>query len=87
MEGFGVHTFRFINEKNESVFVKFHWKPLLGVHSVVWEEAQMISGKIRRAGMLPESVAEVLAVAPGSLLRETPFKKIEGRHDSDDARI
>ena len=44
MEGFGVHTFRFINEKNESVFVKFHWKPLLGVHSVVWEEAQMISG-------------------------------------------
>ncbi|MBK6581948.1 MAG: hypothetical protein IPJ33_07390 [Gammaproteobacteria bacterium] len=50
-------------------------------------QAQMISGKIRRAGMLPESVAEVLAVAPGSLLRETPFKKIEGRHDSDDARI
>lgn len=45
MEGFGVHTFRFINEKNNSVFVKFHWKPLLGVHSVVWDEAQTISGK------------------------------------------
>jgi catalase len=45
MEGFGVHTFRFVNEKNKSVFVKFHWKPLLGVHSVVWDEAQMISGK------------------------------------------
>ncbi|NJD75510.1 MAG: catalase HPII [Candidatus Methanoperedens sp.] len=45
MEGFGVHTFRLINEDGESVFVKFHWKPLLGVHSVVWEEAQMISGK------------------------------------------
>ncbi|MDL5502190.1 MAG: catalase, partial [Candidatus Methanoperedens sp.] len=45
IEGFGVHTFRFINEGGESVFVKFHWKPLLGVHSVVWEEAQMISGK------------------------------------------
>lgn len=45
MEGFGVHTFRFINEKNKSVFVKFHWKPLLGVHSVVWDEAQIISGK------------------------------------------
>ena len=45
MEGFGVHTFRFINEKNKSVFVKFHWKPLLGVHSVVWDEAQTISGK------------------------------------------
>jgi catalase len=45
MEGFGVHTFRFINEKNQSTFVKFHWKPLLGVHSVAWDEAQNISGK------------------------------------------
>ena len=45
MEGFGVHTFRFINEKGRSSFVKFHWKPLLGVHSVAWDEAQRISGK------------------------------------------
>ena len=45
MEGFGVHTFRFINERYESFFVKFHWKPLLGVHSVAWDEAQKISGK------------------------------------------
>ncbi|HEX7583471.1 MAG TPA: catalase [Prolixibacteraceae bacterium] len=45
MEGFGVHTFRFVNEKNESVFVKFHWKPVLGIHSVAWDEAQKISGK------------------------------------------
>ena len=45
MEGFGVHTFRFINEAGESNFVKFHWKPLLGVHSVAWDEAQNISGK------------------------------------------
>lgn len=45
MEGFGVHTFRFINETGESNFVKFHWKPLLGVHSVAWDEAQNISGK------------------------------------------
>jgi len=45
MEGFGIHTFRFINEKGKSVFVKFHWKPLLGVHSVAWDEAQNISGK------------------------------------------
>ncbi len=44
MEGFGVHTFRFINEKGKSRFVKFHWKPLLGVHSVAWDEAQKISG-------------------------------------------
>lgn len=45
MEGFGVHTFRLINSKNESCFVKFHWKPLLGVHSISWDEAQNISGK------------------------------------------
>lgn len=45
MEGFGVHTFRFINEAGTARFVKFHWKPLLGVHSVLWDEAQMISGK------------------------------------------
>ncbi|HWV65716.1 catalase HPII [Chitinophaga sp.] len=45
MEGFGVHTFRFINEEGKGSFVKFHWKPLLGVHSVAWDEAQKISGK------------------------------------------
>jgi catalase len=45
MEGFGVHTFRFINEAGKSYFVKFHWKPILGVHSVAWDEAQNISGK------------------------------------------
>jgi catalase len=45
MEGFGVHTFRLINDKGEASFVKFHWKPLLGVHSVAWDEAQKISGK------------------------------------------
>ncbi|HLV30311.1 MAG TPA: catalase, partial [Chitinispirillaceae bacterium] len=43
-EGFGVHTFRFINAENESHFVKFHWKPKLGTHAVVWDEAQKISG-------------------------------------------
>ena len=45
MEGFGVHTFRLINDKGQARFVKFHWKPLLGLHSVVWDEAQKISGK------------------------------------------
>jgi catalase len=45
MEGFGVHTFRLINEAGESTFVKFHWKPKLGTHAVVWDEAQKISGK------------------------------------------
>ncbi|WP_394756888.1 catalase [Rhodoferax sp.] len=44
MQGFGVHTFRLVNEKNESVFCKFHWKPLFGTHSLVWDEAVKISG-------------------------------------------
>ncbi|SHG32638.1 catalase [Flavobacterium defluvii] len=45
MEGFGVHTFRLVNAQEESVFVKFHWKPKLGTHAVAWDEAQKISGK------------------------------------------
>ncbi|WP_417591572.1 catalase [Owenweeksia hongkongensis] len=44
MEGFGIHTFRMINDKGEAHFVKFHWKPLLGVHSVTWDEAVKING-------------------------------------------
>ncbi|WP_085994558.1 catalase [Oceanobacillus senegalensis] len=45
MEGFGVNTFRFVNEQGVSHFVKFHWKPKLGAHSLVWDEAQKIAGK------------------------------------------
>ena len=45
MEGFGVHTYRMINAAGKSRFVKFHWKPVLGVHAVAWDEAQQISGK------------------------------------------
>lgn len=45
MEGFGVHTFRFINDQGQAHFVKFHWKPVLGVHSLVWDETQKIAGK------------------------------------------
>ncbi|GHI00016.1 catalase [Neobacillus kokaensis] len=45
MEGFGVHTFRLINADGQAHFVKFHWKPALGVHSLVWDEAQRIAGK------------------------------------------
>lgn len=44
MEGFGIHTYRLINEHGEAHFVKFHWKPVLGVHSVTWDEAVKISG-------------------------------------------
>ncbi|MDQ1162549.1 catalase [Chryseobacterium sp. SORGH_AS 447] len=45
MEGFGVHTFKFVNEEGKMHFVKFHFKPKLGVHSVAWDEATKISGK------------------------------------------
>lgn len=44
MEGFGVHTFRFVNDRGESHFVKFHWKPKLGLQSVTWDEAVKIMG-------------------------------------------
>ncbi|MBV7294400.1 catalase [Corynebacterium sp. TAE3-ERU12] len=44
MEGFGVHTFRLVNEAGETSLVKFHWKPRLGVHSMVWEEAVLSGG-------------------------------------------
>lgn len=44
MEGFGVNTFRMINANDETVLVKFHWKPRLGAHSLTWEEAQMVNG-------------------------------------------
>jgi len=44
MQGFGVHTFRFINAEGESRFVKFHWNPLAGTHSLTWDEAVKISG-------------------------------------------
>jgi catalase len=44
MEGFGVHTFRLVNDAGKSVFCKFHWKPKAGTHSMVWDEAVKVSG-------------------------------------------
>jgi catalase len=44
MQGFGVHTFRLINEQGKSSFVKFHWRPLAGTHSLDWDESVKISG-------------------------------------------
>ena len=44
IEGFGVHSFRLINEAGESTFVKFHWRPKLGVQSTIWDETVKISG-------------------------------------------
>jgi catalase len=45
MQGFGVHTFRLVNAEGRGTFVKFHWKPKLGTHSLVWDETQKIAGK------------------------------------------
>ncbi len=44
MEGFGVHTFRLVDPAGGTTLVKFHWKPKAGVHSLLWEEAQLING-------------------------------------------
>ncbi|MBS4044855.1 MAG: catalase [Alphaproteobacteria bacterium] len=44
MEGFGVHTFRFVNEKGKSTFVKFHWRPTIGSTSLIWDEAVKLAG-------------------------------------------
>ncbi len=44
MQGFGVHTFRLVNADGESVFVKFHWTPVAGTHSLDWDEAVKIAG-------------------------------------------
>jgi len=45
MQGFGVHTFRLINEEGKSTFVKYHWTPHLGTHSLVWDEALKLAGQ------------------------------------------
>jgi catalase len=45
MEGFGVHSFKLVNSQGKVRFVKFHWKPVLGIHSLVWDEAVKLAGK------------------------------------------
>jgi catalase len=45
MQGFGIHTWRWVNAAGQSTFVKFHFKPKKGTFSVVWDEAQKLAGK------------------------------------------
>ncbi len=45
MEGFGIHTFRLINAEGKATFVRFHWKPVAGKASLVWDEAQKLTGR------------------------------------------
>ena len=80
MQGFGVHTFRLVNDQGQSSLVKFHLTPLLGVHSLVWDEAQKIAGKdpdfhrrdlyeaIER-GEYPEYELGVQVMSEGDMLR------------------
>jgi catalase len=51
MQGFGVHTFRFVGADRKGTLVKFHWRPKRGTHSLVWDETQKI------AGADPDSIA------------------------------
>lgn len=45
MEGFGIHTYRFVNAAGKSCFVRFHWKPVYGAASLIWDEAQLLAGR------------------------------------------
>lgn len=45
MEGFGIHTYRMVNKDGKSCFVRFHWKPTYGTSSLIWDEAQLITGR------------------------------------------
>lgn len=45
MEGFGIHTFRLVNSEGKCCFVRFHWKPLYGTASLIWDEAQILTGR------------------------------------------
>lgn len=45
MEGFGIHTYKMINDKGQSHFVRFHWKPIFGITSLIWDEAQLLTGR------------------------------------------
>ena len=67
MEGFGVHTFRFVNEEGKARFVKFHWKPVLGVHSLVWDEG------------FPQIAAVIVGIFPGDCLRFVPDERMDAK--------
>lgn len=45
MEGFGIHTFRLINAEGKATFVRFHWKPVAGKASLLWDESQKLTGR------------------------------------------
>jgi Catalase/Catalase-related immune-responsive len=72
MDGFGVHTFRFVNAEGKGTFVKFHWRPVLGAHSLVWDEVQKIAGAdpdFNRRDLGSDRVGQRAPVRPGCAAR------------------
>ena len=83
MEGFGVHTFRLVNaEDGSTTLVKFHWKPVAGVHCLVWEESQKLGG------IDPDFHRRDLwdAIETGALPRVGPRRAAHARHRGPDVR-
>ncbi|MFI0397384.1 catalase [Paracoccus jiaweipingae] len=87
MEGFGVHTFRMVNADGKSTFVKFHWKPRLGVQSFVWDESARMQGadndfhrrdlyEAIAAGDYPEWDLAVQVISD-ELARELPYSVLD----------
>ncbi|MFC0062166.1 catalase [Umezawaea endophytica] len=92
MEGFGVHTFRLVNTAGETSLVKFHWKPVAGVHSLVWEEAQIAAGAdpdFHRRDMADgiEAGAPLEYELGLQLLPDTPDETFEGIDLLDPTKI
>jgi len=71
MEGFGVHTFRLVAEDGSTSLVKWHWKPVAGIHSLVWEESQKLGGidLLDSTKLIPEELCPVRVIGRMTLDR------------------
>jgi len=95
IEGFGVHSFRLLNENGESTFVKFHWRPKLGLQSTIWDEAVKIAGAdpdFHRRDMFEQSSRRLSGVGAGGTVvhagrgRPVPLRSPRC-HQADSGRI
>ena len=68
MQGFGVHTFRLVNDQGKSTFVKFHWRPLAGTHSLDWDEAVKLGPRPGRRDVPRNRFPEERALAKSTLV-------------------
>jgi len=84
IEGFGIHSFRLINESGKSTFVKFHWRPKLGLQSTIWDETVKICGAdqdFHRRDMFEQSQPAI------SLSGNSPFSFSPRRKRTDSPSI